>query len=227
MKTLPTNCLQASLWIWDEQNLLNKISHPSKMGTLEIGQHSDKDFQDTVLWDYRYAMLSEINEAMENVYWKHWSKEAKEGKRFQFISDSENGEGTLQNLRLELIDCLFFLVSYLQAAGVTSHKWINSWGDEENWNQITQLVDQYKLSEPDKNKQIINTLLNFNSNLSHPDFFRFLPNQLMECFVLTGLGWEEVLNLYSQKLQVNIQRQLRGRKQVGDELAEQENKSIK
>jgi hypothetical protein len=227
MKDLPTNCLQASLWIWDEQNLLNKISHPSEMGTLDIGNSNNIELQEQVLWDYRYAMLSEINEAMENLYWKHWSKEAKDGNRFKLISSAEDGEGTLQNLRLELIDCLFFLVSYLQASGSTSHMWINSWGDEQNWEDVKNDLKLESLSLEERNKLLLQTLLKLNGNLSFPDLFHFTPLQLMQCFILTGLNWNDVLNLYSKKLKINQDRQARGRKQVGDEHAEQENKSVK
>lgn len=227
-KTLPSNCFESSTWIWDEQNKLNSISHPSGMGTLEIGNSKDDQLINNVLWDYQMAMLSEVNEAMENIYWKHWSKEAKEGLRFGLINQDKDatGEGTLQNLRLELIDCLFFLVSFLQTANVSSGTWINTWGDDLIWSKY---IHEHELltDNKERNKLIINNLMLMLSSMTFRDFHVKLPNYLIEAFVLAGMNWEDALNLYNQKLQVNYQRQLRGRKQVNDELSDSENANIK
>jgi hypothetical protein len=43
---------------------------------------------------------------------------------------------------------------------------------------------------------------------------------------LLGLSQSQIFDLYHQKWVINLQRVLRGRSQIGDVLAESENKSI-
>jgi len=62
--------------------------------------------------DYIAAASNELEELRDCTYWKHWCKEAKEGRRFELRD--------LQNARVEVIDLLFFWISLAQCAGLTA-----------------------------------------------------------------------------------------------------------
>lgn len=62
------------------------------------------------LKNYIDAMSSECHELQECLSWKHWYKEAKEGRQYQ-LQD-------LQNARVEATDMLFFWVSICQILGL-------------------------------------------------------------------------------------------------------------
>jgi len=63
--------------------------------------------------NYIAAMSNELEELRDCTFWKHWCREAKEGKRF-FLHD-------LQNVRVEVIDMLFFWISLAQCVGLDSN----------------------------------------------------------------------------------------------------------
>ena len=60
--------------------------------------------------DYIAAASNELEELRDCTFWKHWCKEAKEGRRFE-VHD-------LQNARVEVIDLLFFWISMAQCVGL-------------------------------------------------------------------------------------------------------------
>lgn len=62
--------------------------------------------------DYLMAASNELEELRNCTYWKHWCKEAKEGRRYE-IHD-------LQNARVEVIDLLFFWISLAQCVGLSA-----------------------------------------------------------------------------------------------------------
>ncbi len=62
--------------------------------------------------DYIAAASNELEELRDSTYWKHWCKEAKEGRRYE-IHD-------LQNARVEVIDLLFFWISMAQCVGLNA-----------------------------------------------------------------------------------------------------------
>lgn len=70
------------------------------------------DPQQAGIWlnNYITAMSNELEELRDCTYWKHWCKEAGQGKRF-FLHD-------LQNARVEVIDMLFFWISLAQCVGM-------------------------------------------------------------------------------------------------------------
>jgi hypothetical protein len=74
----------------------------------------DFDPQTAGIWinNYLAAMSNELEELRDSTYWKHWCKEAKEGKRF-LLHD-------LQNARVEVIDMLFFWISLAQCVGLNA-----------------------------------------------------------------------------------------------------------
>ncbi len=62
--------------------------------------------------NYLAAMSNELEELRDCMYWKHWCKEAKEGRRFE-IHD-------LQNARVEVTDMLFFWISLALSLGLNA-----------------------------------------------------------------------------------------------------------
>lgn len=63
------------------------------------------------LKSYLDAMAAECHELRDCLAWKHWYREAREGRRFE-LQD-------LQNARVEAIDMLFFWISISQLLGLT------------------------------------------------------------------------------------------------------------
>lgn len=61
--------------------------------------------------DYITAMTSELEELRGCIHWKHWHREAREGRRFM-LHDREHA-------KVEIVDLLFFWMSMAQAAGLT------------------------------------------------------------------------------------------------------------
>src|SRR6056297_2497452 len=70
------------------------------------------DPQNAGIWlnNYIAAMSNELEELRDCTFWKHWCKEAKEGKRY-CIHD-------LQNAKVEITDMLFFWISMAQCLGL-------------------------------------------------------------------------------------------------------------
>jgi dimeric dUTPase (all-alpha-NTP-PPase superfamily) len=64
------------------------------------------------LHDYLMAMSNELEELRDCTYWKHWTSEAKRGRRY-YLHD-------LQNARVEVIDLLFFWISLAQCVGLSA-----------------------------------------------------------------------------------------------------------
>ncbi len=62
------------------------------------------------LKNYIDAMAAECHELQECLSWKHWYKEAKEGRQYQ-LQD-------VQNARVEATDMLFFWISICQLLGM-------------------------------------------------------------------------------------------------------------
>ena len=62
------------------------------------------------LKNYIDALLSECVELQDCLAWKHWYREAKEGRQYEL--------GDVQNARVEATDMLFFWVSICQLLGM-------------------------------------------------------------------------------------------------------------
>jgi len=61
--------------------------------------------------NYLDALLAECLELQECLSWKHWYREAKDGRQYALRD--------LQNARVEVVDMLFFWVSLCQLLGLT------------------------------------------------------------------------------------------------------------
>jgi len=96
-----------------QQVVLNK-----KYGFVPGGHqgYADKETKDIHdgrwLNDYITAMVDELGELRDCTIWKHWYKEAREGKRF-LLTDREHA-------KVEVVDLMFFLLSMAQAVGLTA-----------------------------------------------------------------------------------------------------------
>lgn len=104
--------------IWPLQTQLNR---KAGIDTEAIGQTLPRDPAEPLddetalqvgrtLKNYIDAMASECHELQECLSWKHWYREAREGRQYQ-LQD-------LQNARVEAVDMLFFLVSICQLLGL-------------------------------------------------------------------------------------------------------------
>jgi len=62
------------------------------------------------LKNYLDAMMAECHELQECLSWKHWYKEAREGRQYELRN--------LQNARVEATDMLFFWISMCQLLGL-------------------------------------------------------------------------------------------------------------
>ncbi len=95
--------------LFELQASLNKrIGHD----TQALRENFDPLKAGELLNDYLMAASNELEELRDCTYWKHWCKEAREGRRFELHD--------LQNARVEVIDLLFFLISMALCVGLTA-----------------------------------------------------------------------------------------------------------
>ena len=94
---------------FDTQRLGKELASAEQAGQLE----TDADVRVRVgraLKNYIDALASECGELQDCLSWKHWYREAKEGRQYQ-LQD-------LQNARVEAVDILFFWISLCQLLGL-------------------------------------------------------------------------------------------------------------
>ncbi len=97
--------------------------------------------------NYLMAMANEIEELRDCTYWKHWCKEAREGRRFE-IHD-------LQNARVEVIDMLFFWISLAQCLGLDADDVVKLYEQKLKVNHARQDTDYSMANKTeDDNKSI-------------------------------------------------------------------------
>ena len=115
--------------LFDKQAELNK-----RTGFDATQLRENFDPQKAGIWlnNYIAAMCNELEELRDCTFWKHWCKEAKEGKRFLLHN--------IQNARVEVIDMLFFWISLAQCLGLDANdvvrlyeqKWKVNWNRQDN-----------------------------------------------------------------------------------------------
>ncbi len=107
--------------IW---NLQSELNAKAGIDTRELGRRlrrAEADGDDAALaevrldvgrWikNYLDAMNAECHELRETLSWKHWYREAREGRQYE-LQD-------VQNARVEVTDMLFFWVSLCQLLGL-------------------------------------------------------------------------------------------------------------
>jgi len=107
--------------IWLQQAALNKQAgfDTREMGRALVAEEQAARPPDSggtrasvgiAIKNYLDALVSECMELQDCLYWKHWYKEAKEGRQYE-LRDLQNG-------RVEAIDMLFFWVSICQLLGL-------------------------------------------------------------------------------------------------------------
>jgi hypothetical protein len=98
--------------------------------------------------NYIAAMGNELEELRDCTFWKHWCKEAKEGKRF-LLHD-------LQNARVEVIDMLFFWMSLAQCVGLNADDVVRLYEQKLAINHNRQDTN-YSMAEKteDDNKSVV------------------------------------------------------------------------
>ena len=101
--------------IWPLQAALNAKSgiDTLALGKALAGEPSDEALLEAgrALKNYIDALSSECHELQDCMSWKHWYREAREGRQYQ-LQD-------LQNARVEATDMLFFWISICQVLGLT------------------------------------------------------------------------------------------------------------
>ena len=85
--------------LFDKQAELNKRTG---FDAHALRENFDPQYAGQWLNNYLAAMSNELEELRDCTFWKHWCKEAKEGRRFELHD--------LQNARVEVIDMLFFWI---------------------------------------------------------------------------------------------------------------------
>ena len=102
------------------------------------------------LKNYIDAMSAECHELQECLSWKHWYREAKEGRQYE-LQD-------VQNARVEATDMLFFLVSICQLLGVSPEDLFRLYSQKLGINHKRQDEDRSQAehaSHEDENRDVV------------------------------------------------------------------------
>jgi hypothetical protein len=102
------------------------------------------------LKNYIDAMVSECQELQDCLSWKHWYKEAREGRQYE-LQD-------LQNARVEAIDMLFFWVSICQLLGLSPADVLRLYGKKLEINHRRQDQDRTQAQHgrhEDENRNVV------------------------------------------------------------------------
>jgi NTP pyrophosphatase (non-canonical NTP hydrolase) len=226
----PTDTTLVPDWIWNAQNELNRVSHPAGKGTLEFKPDADQEVILKAFAEYEAALLGEVSELQDSFFWKHWSAEAKAGGHWDVIDDAAR-----QNVKVEIADMLFFLVSILHLAecgfqGTTFH---------DTWVALAarpspEPVGFSKESNCAANVEARSCLgevmgLVRATNLGNMPIIGLYARQAITHFFSLAYTYftpDELYDAYRKKLIINFERMKRSRQQVGDKLAEKENQTI-
>ena len=106
-----------------------------------LREHWDPLYAGQWLNNYIMAASNELEELRDCTFWKHWCKEAREGKRFR-IHD-------LQNARVEVIDLLFFWISMAQCLGLDADDVMELYHKKLDVNHARQDTN-YSMTEKDE-----------------------------------------------------------------------------
>ena len=102
------------------------------------------------LKNYIDALVSECNELQECLSWKHWYKEARQGRQYE-LQD-------IQNARVEVTDMLFFWVSICQLLGLEPKDIFRLYEKKLGINHRRQDEDRTQLEHADhedENKAVV------------------------------------------------------------------------
>ena len=141
--------------IWPLQSELNARAgiDTQLLGKNLIANETDQESllaAGRALKNYIDAMMSECSELQDCLSWKHWYKEAKEGRQYQ-LQD-------VQNARVEVTDMLFFWISMCQILGVDPQDIYRLYEKKLGINHKRQDEDRTQIeheSHEDENRSVV------------------------------------------------------------------------
>ena len=135
--------LELNDYVFKKNNLKNKSGDVLNMQAIITAVKNEdmmvNDLPNKCLVNYSKAMKEELSELDEELLWKWWSKD----------------EIDMQNIRVELIDILHFLISAMMCAGLTAEKVFDIYQQKHAVNIKRQDMDyNKKIKTEDDNKDI-------------------------------------------------------------------------
>ena len=135
--------LELNDYVFKKNNLKNKSGDVLNMQTIITAVKNEdmmvNDLPNKWLVNYSKAIKEELSELDEELLWKWWSKD----------------EIDMQNIRVELIDILHFLISAMMCAGLTAEKVFDIYQQKHAVNIKRQDMDyNKKIKTEDDNKDI-------------------------------------------------------------------------
>ena len=135
--------LELNDYVFKKNNLKNKSGNVLNMQAIITAVKNEdmmvNDLPNKWLVNYSKAMKEELSELDEELLWKWWSKD----------------EIDMQNIRVELIDILHFLISAMMCAGLTAEKVFDIYQQKHAVNIKRQDMDyNKKIKTEDDNKDI-------------------------------------------------------------------------
>ena len=117
----------------------NNLNMSSIFKAAEQGELMVNDLPNTWLANYARAMDEELKELAEELLWKWWSKDTID----------------IQNIRVELIDILHFLISAMLASGLTAERVFEVYRQKHAVNLNRQNTGYSKATKTDDNRGIV------------------------------------------------------------------------
>jgi len=135
--------LELNDYVFKKNNLKNKSGDVLNMQAIITAVKNEdmmvNDLPNKWLVNYSKAMKEELSELDEELLWKWWSKD----------------EIDMQNIRVELVDILHFLISAMMCAGLTAEKVFDIYQQKHAVNIKRQDMDyNKKIKTEDDNKDI-------------------------------------------------------------------------
>ena len=136
--------LELNDYVFKKNNLKNDLGDNLSMQTIMSAVDNKEIMVNNLpnkwLVNYSKAMKEELYELDDELLWKWWSKD----------------EIDIQNIRVELIDILHFLVSAMMCAGLTAEKVFDIYQQKHSVNIKRQDTDYNKKNKTEDDNQEIN-----------------------------------------------------------------------
>ena len=135
--------LELNDYVFKKNNLKNKSGNDLNMQSIIVSAEKEEmmvnDLPNKWLVNYSKAMKEELYELDDELLWKWWSKDKID----------------MQNIRVELIDILHFLISAMMCAGLTADKVFDIYQQKHAVNIKRQNSDYNKKTKTeDDNREI-------------------------------------------------------------------------
>tara|TARA_B100001250_G_scaffold297942_1_gene259422 strand:- start:4041 stop:4478 length:438 start_codon:yes stop_codon:yes gene_type:complete len=135
--------LELNDYIFEKNNIKNKLGDNLNMQEIMSAVRDNETMVNGLpnkwLVNYTKAMKEELHELDDELLWKWWSKDNVD----------------MQNIRVELIDILHFLVSAMMCAGLTAEKVFDIYQQKHAVNIKRQDSDYNKITKTeDDNREI-------------------------------------------------------------------------